>query len=45
MTLYDNLITLFVLLGLFLIIYLKVSKQTFPEFFRSIRELLTEEEE
>jgi len=45
MTLFDNLITVFVLVVLFLIIYLKVSHKTLPEFFRDIREIFANTEE
>ena len=45
MTVFDNLLTVFILVCLFLIIYLKVTNQTFVEFFRTLRDLLREEEE
>jgi len=42
MALFDNLITVFILLTLALIIYLKVTKKTLPEFFREVREIMSE---
>ena len=45
MTLFDNLITLFVLVVLFLIIYLKVTNRTLTDFFRDIREAFSNTEE
>ena len=44
MGLYDNLLTLVILLGLFLIIYLKITNQTLIDFVRALTELFSEEE-
>ena len=44
MGLYDNLLTLVILLGLFLIIYLKITNQTLIDFVRALKELFSEEE-
>ena len=45
MALFDNLLTVFILLILALIIYLRVTNKTLPEFFREIREIMSEAKE
>jgi hypothetical protein len=45
MTLFDNLLTVFILTVLALIIYLKVTNKTLVEFFREIREILADTRE
>jgi len=45
MTLFDNLITVFVLMSLALIIYLRVTNKTLVDFFREVREILSESQE
>lgn len=42
MTLFDNLLTVFVLTVLALIIYLKVTNKTLVELFKEIREILAD---
>lgn len=41
-TLFQNLLTIFILFSLFIILYLKMAKKTFPELIREIREVLSE---
>ena len=45
MSLFDNLITVFVLVTLALIIYLRVTNKTLVDFFREIREIISESQE
>jgi len=45
MTLFDNLLTVFVLLSLAIIVYLKATNRTFLDLFRDIREILNESKE
>jgi hypothetical protein len=45
MALFDNLLTIFILLTLALIIYLKVTHKTLPDFFREIREIMQDSQE
>lgn len=42
MTLFDNLLTVFVLLGIAVILYLKSANRTLVDLFRDIREILSE---
>ena len=45
MPLYDNLLTLFILVILFLIIYLRVANRTLPEFVSELKELISSDGE
>ena len=45
MTVLDNLLTLGILISFFLIIYLRISNKTLIDFFRELKELLSESEE
>jgi len=42
MTLFDNLLTVTILVGLFLMIYIKYTGKTLIEIFRGVKELLSE---
>lgn len=45
MTLFDNLLTVFILLTLAIIIYLKMTNKTLIDFFREVRDILSESQE
>jgi len=45
MTLFDNLIAVFVLLCLALIVYLRVTNRTLLEFYRDVRGIMDESQE
>jgi len=45
MALFDNLLTVFILVTLFLIIYLKITNKTLPDFIRELREIFSSAEE
>jgi len=45
MTLFDNLITVFVLVTLALIVYLRATRKTLPEFFSEIKEIMSDVKE
>lgn len=44
MTLYENLITVFILLGIFVLGYLRMTGKSFPEFAQEIKQIFTTEE-
>jgi len=45
MTLFDNLITVFVLLSLTVIVYLRATNRTLLDLFREIKEIISESRE
>ena len=45
MALFDNILTVFILVTLFLIIYLRVTNKTLPDFVRELREIFSNDGE
>jgi len=45
MVLFDNLLTIFILLSLFLLIYLRIKDITLLDFFRELKEIFSESKE
>lgn len=44
MTLYENLLTAFILLGIFILGYLKMTGKTFPELAQEIKDIFIQED-
>ena len=44
MSLYENLLTAFILMGIFVLGYLRMTGKTFPELIREIKEIFVNEE-